>query len=206
MIAGTAKQLIQGAAGDIEIAIDAAKGDVLGVALVAHPHPLFGGTMDNKVAQTLAKTLNELGYITVRPNFRGVGKTAGVHDNGMAEQEDTLRVIDWMRAEFGAEQPLVLAGFSFGSYVISRVAETLKASGRAVQRMVMIGTAAGKWDVATVAEDTIVIHGELDDTIPLSAVMRWAEPQDLPVTVIAGADHFFHRRLHVLKRIILQQW
>ena len=206
MIAGTVKQLIAGAAGDIEIAIDAAKGDVLGVALVAHPHPLFGGTMDNKVAQTLAKTLNELGYITVRPNFRGVGKTAGVHDNGMAEQEDTLRVIDWMRAEFGAEQPLVLAGFSFGSYVISRVAETLKASGRAVQRRVMIGTAAGKWDVATVAEDTIVIHGELDDTIPLSAVMRWAEPQDLPVTVIAGADHFFHRRLHVLKRIILQQW
>ena len=112
MIAGTVKQLIAGAAGDIEIAIDAAKGDVLGVALVAHPHPLFGGTMDNKVAQTLAKTLNELGYITVRPNFRGAGKTAGVHDNGMAEQEDTLRVIDWMRAEFGAEQPLVLAGFS----------------------------------------------------------------------------------------------
>ena len=206
MIAGTAKQLIAGAAGDIEIAIDAAKGDMLGVALVAHPHPLFGGTLDNKVAQTLAKTLNELGYVTVRPNFRGVGKTAGVHDNGMAEQDDTLRVIDWMRTEFGVEQPLVLAGFSFGSYVISRVAETLRSSGSAVQRMVMVGTAAGKWDVATVAEDTIVIHGELDDTIPMTAVMRWAEPQDLPVTVIAGADHFFHRRLHVLKRIVLQQW
>lgn len=206
MIAGTEKKRIIGLVGDIEIAIDQPKAEVVGVALVAHPHPLYGGSMDNKVAQTLARTLNELGYITIRPNFRGVGATAGEHDHGIAEQADTLHVIDWIRQSYSQDLPLVLAGFSFGTFVISHVAHALTQQGVSVQRMVMVGSAAGKWDVATVPNDSIVIHGELDETIPLEAVMRWAEPQELPVTVIAGADHFFHRRLHVLKRIIHQQW
>lgn len=211
MRVGTEKLTINGLVGMIEIAVDVPKiepSEVKGLALVAHPHPLFGGAMDNKVAQTLAKTLNELGYIAIRPNFRGVGQTAGVHDHGMAETEDMLVVLAWMRAELPVpvDAPLVLAGFSFGSFVQSRVAAALQARGEAVSRMVMVGTAAGKWEVAPVPSDSIVIHGELDDTIPLGAVMRWAEPLELPVTVVAGADHFFHRRLHLIKQIIVQQW
>jgi alpha/beta superfamily hydrolase len=206
MMAGTQKRLISGLVGDIEIAIDTPNGDVVGLALVAHPHPLFGGTMDNKVAQTLARTFTELGYIAVRPNFRGVGQTAGQHDHGVAETLDFLRVIDWMRAEFSGLSQLVLAGFSFGSFVQSCVAKELGSRNVSIQRMVMVGTAAGKWAVEPVPSDTIVIHGERDDVIPLDAVMRWAEPQKLPVTVIPGAGHFFHGDLHVLKNIIHQQW
>lgn len=209
MKAGTQKLLIDGVIGAIEIAVDVPKIEesaIKGVALVAHPHPLFGGTMDNKVAQTLAKTMNDLGYIAVRPNFRGVGQTAGEHTSGVGETEDMLKVIDWMRTEFVTDLPLVLAGFSFGSFVQSRVAAALKNQNKEIARMIMVGTAAGKWQVEDVPSDSIVIHGELDDTIPLEQVMRWAEPLELPVTVIAGADHFFHRRLHLIKQIIVQQW
>lgn len=206
---GTQKLVIDGPIGGIEIAVDVPKIDeslIKGVALVAHPHPLFGGTMDNKVAQTLAKTLNDLGYIAVRPNFRGVGQTVGEHDSGVGETQDMLAVVNWMAGEFSTDAPLVLAGFSFGSFVQSRVRAELEKQGKKVLRMIMVGTAAGKWNVENVPSDSIAIHGELDDTIPLAHVMRWAEPLELPVTVIAGADHFFHRRLHIIKQIIVQQW
>ena len=206
MNAAAKKQLITGLIGNIELAIDAPEHAPIGVALVAHPHPLYGGTMDNKVAQTLARVMVELGYVAVRPNFRGVGQTAGEHDHGVAETQDMLHVIDWMRTQWPADLPLVLAGFSFGSFVQSHVAAALALRNQPVKRMIMVGTAAGKWDVAAVPSDTIVIHGELDDTIPLHDVLRWAEPLELPVTVVAGADHFFHRRLILLKNIINQQW
>jgi alpha/beta superfamily hydrolase len=206
MKSGTEKRTIAGLVGDIEIAIDMPSIEPVGIALVAHPHPLFGGTMDNKVAQTLARTLTELGYISVRPNFRGVGQTAGEHDHGVAETQDSLHVLSWMRDHLSADLPLVLAGFSFGSFVQSRVAAALSEAQQTVQRMIMVGTAAGKWQVANVPSDSIVIHGERDDVIPLDAVMRWAEPQKIPVTVIPGAGHFFHGDLHVLKQIICQQW
>lgn len=205
-MASTTKKNINGNVGQIEITIDMPNIEPVGIALVAHPHPLFGGTMDNKVAQTLARTLVELGYISVRPNFRGVGQTDGVHDNGVGELQDSLSVIDWMRAEWPSDLPLVLAGFSFGSFVQSHVAQALSAQNKTVQRMVMVGTAAGKWQVADVPPDAIVIHGERDDVIPLDAVLRWAEPQKLPVTVIAGAGHFFHGDLMLLKKIIQNQW
>ena len=203
------KTFITGAAGQIEIAVDMPSNELLAtpaIALIAHPHPLYGGTMDNKVAQTLARSLTELGYISVRSNFRGVGQTEGVHDEGVGESEDLLAVLAWAQNEFAARGDVVLAGFSFGTFVNSIIAPRLTAQGQTVARMVMVGTAAGKWAVQTVPEDSIVIHGELDETIPLHDVLRWAEPQDLPVTVVAGADHFFHRRLQVIKRIIVQQW
>ncbi len=209
----TQKYFITGAAGQIEIAVDMPKLSedaprlaTPAIALIAHPHPLFGGTMDNKIAQTLARTFAEMGYVSVRSNFRGVGQTEGVHDAGVGETEDLLQVLAWAQNEFQAHGAVVLAGFSFGTFVNSFVAQRLGEQAQAVARMVMVGTAAGKWDVQTVPEDSIVIHGELDETIPLHDVLRWAEPQDLPVTVVAGADHFFHRRLQVIKRIIAQQW
>ena len=208
--------LIEGPAGAIETVFDCppgANGSVpRGLALVAHPHPLYGGTLDNKVAQILAKTFVELGYVSVRPNFRGVGASEGAHDGGNGETDDLVAVIAFAQRKLALDHatpapasasglPLVLAGFSFGSLVVSRVAKCVTA-----ERMVFVGTAVTRGKVENVPPDTIVIHGELDDTVPLDAVLRWAEPQELPVTVIPAADHFFHRRLHIIKSIIMRAW
>jgi hypothetical protein len=207
MNAQTKKFVIDGAVGKIEIALDSPDGAPRGLALVAHPHPLFGGTMDNKVAQTLARTLVQLGYVTYRSNFRGVGLTEGVHDDGIGERDDLRAVIAHMRAQPGqGALPLVLAGFSFGTVVLSHVAATLREAGENIERMVFVGTAASRWDVAPVPENTLVIHGEIDETVPLAAALEWARPQELPVVVIPGAEHFLHRKLHVLKRIVVDAW
>ena len=195
---------------------------VRGLALVAHPHPLLGGTMDNKVAQTMARAFNQLGYVSVRPNFRGVGGTAGVHDHGVGELEDLLHVTEWMQTpsswpqfEATAHQPwvnaantlpLVVSGFSFGSFVGSHLVQRLAELGRPAERLVMVGSAAGKWTLAPVPADTILIHGELDETILLKNVFDWALPQELTVQVVPGADHFFHRRLHCIRNIITSAW
>ena len=209
----TQKFLIDGPVGKIEVALDvpdAVRDEGAaprGIALVAHPHPLFGGSMDNKVAQTLARTLVQLNYVTYRSNFRGVGQTQGEHDNGHGERDDLLAVIDYMRAQPGqADLPLVLAGFSFGTFVLSHVAKALAEAGKAIERMVFVGTAASRWEVAPVPGNTLVIHGETDDTVPIASVYDWARPQELPVVVIPGAEHFLHRKLHILKRIVIDAW
>ena len=213
MNSNTKKYLIDGPVGKIEVALDLPD-DVRengaaprGIALVAHPHPLFGGTMDNKVAQTLARTLVQLNYVTYRSNFRGVGQTDGEHDAGIGERDDLRAVLEHMRTEgeYG-DLPLVLAGFSFGTFVLSHVAAALVDEGRAIERVVFVGTAASRWEVAPVPENTLVIHGELDETVPIQSVYDWARPQELPVVVIPGAEHFLHRKLHVLKRIIVDAW
>ena len=207
MNAQTEKFLIDGPVGKIECALDKTDAAPRGIALVAHPHPLFGGTMDNKVAQTLARTFVQLGYTTYRSNFRGVGETGGEHDNGIGEQDDLLALLAHMRAQPGqADAPLVLAGFSFGTFVLSHVAKRYLEAGGAIERMVFVGTAASRWEVAPVRDDTLVIHGELDETVPILSVYEWARPQELPIVVIPGAEHFLHRKLHILKRIIVEAW
>lgn len=207
MNAQTEKFLIDGPVGRIECALDQPDTSPRGIALIAHPHPLFGGTMDNKVAQTLARTFVQLGYTTYRSNFRGVGQTGGEHDNGIGEQDDLLALIDHMRAQPGqSDVPIVLAGFSFGTFVLSHVAKRLLEAGKAIERMVFVGTAASRWEVAPVPESTLVIHGEVDDTVPIQSVYDWARPQELPVVVIPGGEHFFHRKLHILKRVIVDAW
>lgn len=201
-MAASERILIPGPAGAIETVIDTPDATPTGIALVAHPHPLYGGTLDNKVAQILAKTMVELGFVAVRPNFRGVGQSEGVHDEGNGETDDMVAVVHAARARFSlVDAPLVLAGFSFGSLVVSRVALRVQAS-----RMVFVGTAVTRGRVEPVPGDSIVIHGEKDDVVPLDLVLRWAEPQELPVVVIAGADHFFHRRLHIIRNIIRRAW
>lgn len=203
----TQKFLIDGPVGKIEVALDEPDGTARGIALVAHPHPLFGGSMDNKVAVTLARTLVQLGYVTYRSNFRGVGRTEGQFDEGIGEREDLLALLDHMRAQpEHASVPLVLAGFSFGTAVVSHVARTLAERGQSVERMVFVGTAASRFDIAAVPENTLVIHGEQDETVPIGSVFDWARPQELPVVVIPGAEHFLHRKLHILKRIVLDAW
>ena len=178
-----------------------------GIAYVGHPHPLYGGTLDNKVVSPL-RGIRWPRMACVRLNFRGVGASIGTHDEGSGETEDFLYLIDAVpklpaiNPRLPGELPIALAGFSFGSFVAAKAAQTLAASKRAVKYVVLIGAAAGKWPMPTVARETFVIHGELDETIPLADVLDWARPQDLPVVVIPGADHFFHRRLGLLKRLI----
>jgi len=205
MNVSTQKIIVNGDAGAIEVGLDFPQQPARGLALVAHPHPLHGGAMDNKVTQTLARALVQLGYLAARPNFRGVGASAGVHDQGAGEIDDVLKVIAHLRTEHALRE-VVLAGFSFGSYVQTHVAARLAEQGDPVDRVIMVGSAAGRWALAPVPANTLVIHGELDETIPLQAVLDWARPQQLPVTVIPGADHFFHRKLTVIKRLVLGAW
>lgn len=203
MNAQTEFSTLAGPAGAIEVAIDRPTGDVRGTAVIAHPHPLHGGTLTNKVVQTLARACVQDGWTAVRFNFRGVGQSEGVYDEGRGELEDLLAVIEAL----AATGPLCLAGFSFGSFVTSHAAARLHAS-RDIQRLVLVGTAASRFEVAPVAQElhgrTLVVHGEQDDTVPLSAVMDWARPQSLPVLVVPGGGHFFHGQLPLLRELVLR--
>ncbi|HYU68085.1 MAG TPA: alpha/beta fold hydrolase [Burkholderiales bacterium] len=200
MSAAGERIFIDGAAGKIEMVVDRPASPPRGVALVAHPHPLYGGTLDNKVVQTLARTFVELGYVSLRPNFRGVGESEGEHDQGRGETEDLLRVAEYANKSFGL-LPLVLAGFSFGAAVQTQVAQRTSPL-----RVVLVGVAVDRFPSAAVPGDSIVIHGERDETVPLAKVLDWARPQELPVVVIPGADHFFHLRLNVIKNIVKGSW
>jgi hypothetical protein len=196
MRATTRRELVDGPAGRIECAVDEPEAAARGVALIAHPHPLYGGTLDNKVVQTLARAFLDLGYETWRPNFRGVGATDGVHDEGRGELEDLHAVL---RPHLSRN--IVLAGFSFGAALAAQLSKKLKA-----QRLVLVGVAVTRLQVPAVPPGTLVIHGENDETVPLAAVLDWARPQELPVILVPGADHFFHRKLQVLRSIVQSSW
>jgi alpha/beta superfamily hydrolase len=202
---GSEKFTLPGPAGQMECLLDLPEGAPRGVALVAHPHPLYGGTMDNKVAVTLARTFVTLGYATARFNFRGVGSSHGTHDEGLGETDDMLVMFEHMQQKFPG-LPVALSGFSFGTFVQARLQQRLASEGRPAERLVLVGTAAGKWPVPDVPADTILIHGEVDDTITMTQVLDWARPQDIPVIVIPGADHFFHRKLGHIKNLVIQLW
>jgi alpha/beta superfamily hydrolase len=199
------KFTLTGGGGSMECLLDLPAGAPRGIALVAHPHPLYGGTMDNKVAVTLARTFLALGYVTARFNFRGVGASEGVHADGLGETDDMLVMFEHMQAQYPG-LPVALSGFSFGTFVQARLQQRLLAEGRPAERLVLVGTAAGKWPMPDVPADTILIHGEVDDTITLTQVLDWARPQDIPVIVIPGADHFFHRKLGHIKNLVIQLW
>ena len=209
MNAHTQPFFLTGAAGQLECALDLPDaeqfGSPRGIALIAHPHPLFGGTMDNKVVHTLARAFVALGYAAARMNFRGVGQSAGVHDEGRGETDDMALLLQHMQQQYPGV-PFALAGFSFGTFVQSQLQQRLIAQGTPAERLVLVGCAAGKWAMPEVPANTILIHGEFDDTIPLSAVLDWARPQDLPVIVIPGADHFFHRKLQHIKNFVVEMW
>ena len=192
------RALVDGPAGKIETDVNDPGGGRRGFALIAHPNPLQGGTKDNKVVTTLAKAFYALGYVAARPNFRGVGATQGSHDGGRGEADDVVAVAAHLKHEYG-ELPLVLAGFSFGSFVQTLVAKRLKA-----ERLVLVGPAVNRFPAETVPADTLVIHGEHDDVVPLAAVLDWARPQGLAVVVVPGGEHFFHGRLNSLSDIVIR--
>lgn len=205
MNAQTQRFSLQGAAGALECALDLPEASPRGLALIGHPHPLFGGTMDNKVVHTLARAFVALGYAAVRMNFRGVGTSEGVYDEGVGETDDMAQLLTHMREQY-PDVPFALAGFSFGTFVQTQLQKRLEEQGTPAERLVLVGSAPGKWPLPDVPADTILIHGEFDETIPLTNVFEWARPQDLPVIVVPGADHFFGRKLHHIKNHVIALW
>jgi len=194
---------IAGPVGPLSVAVDTTT-DVpeRGLAVICHPHPLQGGTMDNKVVTTVARALTQRGWRTVRFNFRGVGQSAGAWDEGRGEVDDALAVIAAHRA---AGEPLVLGGFSFGGFIAASAAAKLPDADKP-QRMVLVAPSTAKHAAPPVIADTLLIHGEADDVVPLSASMDWARPQALPVVVVPGAGHFFHGQLMLLKALVLRNF
>jgi alpha/beta superfamily hydrolase len=209
MNAHTQAFFVTGAAGPLECALDLPDPDQFvaprGFALVAHPHPLYGGTMNNKVTQTLARAFVSIGYAAVRMNFRGVGSSHGEHDDGRGETDDMAALLVHMQHELPGV-PFVLAGFSFGTYVQAQLQQRLLAQGTPAERLVLVGAAAGKWSMPAIPANTILVHGELDETILLADVFDWLRPQDIAVIVVPGADHFFHRKLQHIKNYVVELW
>lgn len=192
---------LDGPAGNIEGVAHLPQGAVRAVAVVAHPLPTMGGTMENKVAVMLAKTFAEMGCVALRFNFRGVGASEGEFTGGDGETEDLAAVARYAREQFGEDLPLLLSGFSFGGYVAARAARQL-----APRHLVLAAPAVGRFAMPVVAPDTLVIHGEHDDVVPLAGVLEWAGPQHLPVVVLPGAGHFFHGRLTQLRDIVTKHF
>lgn len=192
----TDRRTLAGPAGDLVCAIDVPDSAYLGTAVVCHPHPQHGGTLDNKVVTTVARAFVQCGWRAVRFNFRGIGGSAGAWDDGRGEIEDALAVAAAMAT---AGQPLALAGFSFGAYVASHAAVA-----RRPARLVLIAPATANFVVAAVPADTLVVHGEADEVVPLSATLDWARPQALPVVVVPGGGHFFHGQLPLLKSLVVR--
>ena len=203
MNAHTERLEVAGPVGRIQVLRDQPQGAPRGVAVIAHPHPLFGGTMDNKVVQTLARAFVQAGWTAVRFNFRGVGATEGAYDEGRGETADLQAVLQAL----APQGPVALAGFSFGAYVTMRALQALAAE-RDVRFLVLVGTAAARFEVppvpAELHERALIIHGETDDTVPLAAALDWARPQSLPVTVVPGVEHFFHGQLPLLKSLVVR--
>lgn len=208
MNAQTEKLTLRGGAGSIQALRDqpdsADYPQPHGLAIITHPHPLFGGTMDNKVVQTIARAFTQAGWTALRFNFRGVGASEGVYDEGRAEADDLRAVIE---QTCQAGTPLCIAGFSFGTFVASQVL-AFAAQRNALEKIVFVGAATSRFAVAPIDpalhERTLVIHGEQDDTVPLASVMDWARPQLLPVTVVPAGGHFFHGQLPLLKSLVLR--
>lgn len=207
-MARTKKTVIyQGSAGAIDCVVDWPAGPPRGWALVLHPHPQQGGTRDNKVVTTIARACAEHGLVAVRPNFRGVGQSEGEFDHGAGEFDDMLAVV----SQFTADHPDVaagrwlLGGFSFGTAVAAQVYSALAEQDRKVpDAVVLAGPAITRFQFREVAlpDDTLLIHGENDDVVPLSETMTYAREHDLPVVVVPGAGHFFHGKLIVLRGLV----
>lgn len=190
------KLRIDGPEGKIETVIDDPGSTRCGLALIAHPHPLHGGSLDNKVVTTIAKTLHDLGYVAVRPNFRGVGLSDGEYDHGQGEVADMQAVLRFVRDRY-PDLPLVLAGFSFGAAVQSRVSEHYQP-----KHLLLVGPALNLFPMNASTVPTLVIHGECDELVPLDEVRAWSAKPGVTLAVVRDADHFFHKKLAVVKQHI----
>lgn len=187
-----------GTAGQLEGVLHVPDRPAQAIAVVAHPLPTMGGTMDNKVVTTLTRAFVEAGCAALRFNFRGTGASAGVYDEGVGETSDTLAATHFLRGSYPG-LPLFSAGFSFGGYVQACAAGQLQP-----RQLVLIAPAVSRFAMPQVAANTLLVHGDLDEVVSLQEVLHWARPQQLPIVVLPGAGHFFHGRLAQLKQIVLQ--
>ncbi len=193
--------LIPGPAGALEAVLDAPAAPTT-IAVVCHPHPPDGGTMNHKVPMAIGRELVRLGCSVLRFNFRGVGQSEGAYDRGTGETEDALAAADWLRARYPG-LPLALAGFSFGAAVVTVAAARLDPP---PARLILVGTSPKRVGAPPVGVPALVVHGEQDEIVPLADVLDWARPQTLPVTVIPGTGHFFHGELPLLQDQVRQFW
>ena len=196
---------IPGPAGNLEVACALPTDEIVGIAIICHPHPLFGGAMGNKVVTTLERFFRERGFATLRFNFRGVGASEGVFDDGMGECEDLQAVAQFARRYF-ANLPLMLAGFSFGSFVAARMANTLGAA-----QLLSIAPPVGKWDFAALDRPRMpwtIVQGELDEVVEPQAVYDFAAQTQPPPTLIRlpEATHFFHGKLLELRAALTEHF
>ncbi|NLC36321.1 MAG: alpha/beta hydrolase [Alcaligenaceae bacterium] len=199
----------EGEVGNIECALDRPSGEIRGWALVLHPHPLHGGARNNKVVTTIARACAEHGLMALRPNFRGVGDSAGEFDHARGETTDMLRLVAQFQERYpeAAAGQWLMAGFSFGTAVAAQLYSELAAQSlRTPDRLILTGTAVERFrfrDVS-VPEDTLLVHGEADEVVPLSEAMEFARGHGLPMVVIPDSTHFFHGRLLVLRHLVQQ--
>ncbi len=200
---------IDGPSGDIEIFVDVpTSGVVNGVAIVCHPQPLLGGSAQHKVPHYLAKSLTEIGWLVFRPNFRGVGRSGGKHDRGDGEAQDIYWLAQQIKGQFPIA-PVALIGVSFGAFVQAKVAEKLESTGQQAEHVVLSAMPWGEveggrtYDTPQTIANALVIHGELDERVPLASIFAWARSSTQVVSVIPGADHLFTGKLPVLKDLIV---
>jgi len=186
--------------GKIETVIEDPEEGRRGLALIAHPHPLHGGSLDNKVAWTLAKAAVNQGLVAIRPNFRGVGTSDGTFDQGKVETEDMLGRASAIQDHYPG-LPWTLLGFSFGAYVQHLVASRLAAELPA-RRLIMVGPAVSMYDFDAPAVPAHIIHGVEDELIPIAAVRSYAQSHHIPLHEIEGAGHFFHGKLRPLQALV----
>ncbi|AHV92602.1 alpha/beta hydrolase [Bordetella holmesii] len=209
MLAHTDILAFTGEAGRIECAVDYPDGDPKGWALVLHPHPLHGGARDNKVVTTIGRACTSAGLVVVRPNFRGVGASQGEFDSAVGETADMLGLIPQIREALPglANAPWVLGGFSFGTAVAAQVYATLAEQQASPAALMLMGPAVGRFQFREVElpEETLLVHGEIDEVVPLAEAMDWARPRNLPIVVIPGASHFFHGKLITLRNLVAQR-
>jgi alpha/beta superfamily hydrolase len=197
------KIVVEGKAGALQAALHMAKTPSQDFLIICHPHPLFGGTMDNKVVTTAAKTYLDAGINVVRFNYRGVGESEGLYGDMIGEVEDAQSIFDWMSCRYSVSR-LFLAGFSFGSYIAAKLAKDLADNGGAPQHLLMIAPSVehSPFEQATpLVSDCTVIMGEQDEVVPFEAVNNWVRSQDVAVEFITQpeASHFFHRQLIVMR-------
>lgn len=196
-----------GQAGIVDCILDRPEGAPRGWALILHPHPLHGGTRDNKVVTTLAKACLQQGLATLRPNFRGVGASEGAFDHARGETEDMLAMLAQFHERFPEfdGQPWAMGGFSFGTAVAARVYSALPPSSRP-RLLALTGAAVSRFidadQTVDVPDDTLLVHGEVDDVVPLDEAMAFARGKSLPIVVIPDASHFFHGKLIALRSIV----
>ncbi len=204
MLGRPASELIDGPAGALEVVVEWPPTPPVGLAVVAHPHPQMGGTMDNKVVHTLVRALVLEGWVAVRFNFRGVGRSDGAWDEGRGEVDDVLAVLAHHRTDpQWRALPIALAGFSFGGRCAAEAARRLGGEGVALHTLMLVSPAV-RYGVPEVPAGTLVVQGETDDVVPTADILDWARPQSQPVTLVPGTGHFFHGQLHTLRQVVRQ--